>query len=102
MIALNETQVRQLKVGDDVIYKERSGSLNPYWLRARVVGKYPHFVTLSVAANKDFRDSYEDAKNYFTTSFCYNDGIEFGGYRLYKETINDFLKGEVYTNVRGE
>lgn len=97
MITLNESQVRRLKVGDEVFYKERSGQLNPYLLRAKVIGKFQHFILLSVAANKDWKDSYESAKNYFNTSYCYNDGITFGGYKLYKESTNDYLNGEVYS-----
>lgn len=94
MICLNENQVRRLKVGDDVIYKERNGSLNMYFYRAKVIGVYPYFVTLSVAANKDINDTYEDATNYFNTSYSYTDGVAFGGYKLYRVTINDILKKE--------
>ena len=91
MIALKEQQVRELEVGDEVIYKERSGSLNGLLLRGRVIGKYPYFVTLSIAATTDFDTSYEDAKRYFPTSFCYNDAVPLSNCRLYKETINDFI-----------
>jgi len=91
MKELNEKEIRKLKVGDRVIYHERSGQLNPYFYKAKVIGIYPNFITLSVAASKYSSDSYEDAKNYFTTSFCYNDGIPFGFGKLYKDTFSDFL-----------
>lgn len=84
MILLNEKQIRKLKVGDEVVYKERSGALNMYFYRAKVIGVYPYFVTLNVAANKNFNDAYEDAQNYFNTSVCYNDDVTFGGYKLYR------------------
>lgn len=89
MIALNERQVRRLNIGDEVIYHERTGSLTPYFYRARVTGKYPHLITLSVAAHSDKREPYENARAYFNTCYCYDDGVEFGGYKLYKETEND-------------
>lgn len=85
MVSLTEAQVRRLKVGDDVIYKERSGVLNTHHYKAKVTGVYPNFILLSCAANLDPNDSYEDANNYFNTCFCYNDGVDFGGYKLYKE-----------------
>lgn len=84
MVMLNEHQVRSLKVGDDVVYKERAGSLNSHFFKSKVIGKYPYFVLLSCAANRDFNDDYEDSERYFNTCFNYNDCVDFGGYRLYK------------------
>lgn len=92
MIPLTEKEIRNLKIGEDVLYRERSGQLSTILLRARVIEKHGNFITLRCAANADIRDTYDKAKNYFNTSFCYNDGIEYGGYRLYKESLDDILE----------
>ena len=88
MIALNEKQVHELKIGDEVIYHERNGILTGYFYRAKVIEKHPYHITLSVAAHSDRREPYENARAYFNTSFCYNDGVELGGYKLYREMEN--------------
>lgn len=98
MVVLNEEQVRKLKVGDDVIYKERAGLLSGHLFKAKVIGKYPRFVLLSCAASKYFNEAYEDSERYFNTCFNYDDCVELGGYRLYKETVDDYLDEEVYNN----
>ena len=85
MVALTKKEVERLKVGDEVIYKERSGQLNMYLYPATVIEKHKHFVTLSCLAN-------EISGARFTTSFCYDDGIFYGGYKLFKETLDDYLE----------
>lgn len=82
MISLNEEQVRRLNIGDEVIYKERSGLLSTHHYRATVIGKYPNFILLSCVANRFNNTS-------FNTCFCYDDGIELGGYKLYKESFEE-------------
>ena len=44
MIALNERQVRKLRPGDFVYYKERDGQLSSHLYEATVLEKYPRFV----------------------------------------------------------
>lgn len=76
MVLLNENQVRRLKIGDQVIYKERDGQLSPHFYEATVLEKYPRFVLLECKANVD--------GSTFRTCFNYDDTVEFGGYRLYQ------------------
>ena len=76
MVLLNENQVRRLKIGDQVIYKERDGQLSSHLYPATVIGKYPRFVLLECEANID--------GSTFKTCFNYDDTVENSGYRLYR------------------
>lgn len=94
MIKLNENQVKKLKVGDKVAYKERSGDLSPFLYKAKVVGKYKYFVLLRCAATKNPLLSYEEAERYFNTCFAYKDCCEYSGYSLYDydSAFDDFYE----------
>lgn len=83
MIRLNEQQVRNLKIGDKVAYKEKNGDLSVFLYKAKVIGKYSNFVLLSCAATKNPLLDYEDAERYFTTTYSYKDCCEYSGYSLY-------------------
>lgn len=83
MIRLNERQVRKLKVGDMVAYKERGGELSNFLYKAKVMGIYPNFILLSCAGTKNPLLEYEDAERYFNTTFAYKDCCEYSGYSLY-------------------
>ena len=78
MKRLNEDQVRNLKVGDMVAYKERGGDLSSFLYKAKVMAKHKHFVLLSCAATKNPLKDYEDAGRYFNTCFSYTDCVEIG------------------------
>lgn len=86
MIMLNERKARKLKVGDEVIYKERDGDLRELPLRARVLEVYPNHIELDVAATRNPFIPFEQVTSHFTTSFCFRDCCEYGRYRLYRET----------------
>lgn len=76
MTALTERQVRKLRPGDFVYYKERAGQLSNQVFEATVLEKYPRFVLLECKANVD--------GSTFRTCFNYDDTVEFSGYRLYQ------------------
>lgn len=76
MTALNERQVRKLRPGDFVYYKERDGQLSSHLYEATVLEKYPRFVLLECQANIDGTT--------FKTCYNYDDTVEYSGYRLYQ------------------
>ena len=94
MKRLEEGQVRNLKVGDMVAYKERNGDLSMFLFKAKVIGIYKHFVLLSCAATKNPLKDYEDAGRYFNTCYAYKDCCEFSGYSLYDydSAFDDFYE----------
>lgn len=94
MKRLDEDQVRNLKVGDMVAYKERGGDLSNFLYKAKVMGKYKHFILLSCAATKNPLNDYEDAGRYFNTCFSYTDCVEYSGYSLYDydSAFDDFYE----------
>ena len=94
MVKLNLDQVKKLKIGDMVAYKERGGDLSNFLYKAKVIGKYPNFVLLSCAATKNPLLDYGDATRYFNTCFAYTDCCEFGGYSLYDfdSAFDDFYE----------
>jgi hypothetical protein len=85
MKVLSDRDIRNLNVGDKVIYKERNGDLSPFFYKAKVIAKYKYFLELSCAADQNPFNDYEDATRYFNTSYSYNDSCDtYSGYRLYK------------------
>lgn len=92
MESLSKEAVRKLNIGDQVIYKERDGVLSTHHYKATVIGKYPNFILLSCIANK-----LNNSK--FNTCFCYDDGIEFGGYKLYKSSFEEEID-EMISSLR--
>ena len=93
MVILNENQVKKLKVGDMVAYKERSGDLQHFLFRAKVIGIYPRFLLLNCAATRNPLKEYEDCDRFFNTCFNFDDaGKPYSGSILfdYDSVFDDF------------
>ena len=101
MIRLTKHQVEKLKIGDRVIYKEKHGTLANMLFNAEVVEKHEHGLTLKCAANPSIDDSFEDAKNYFITSYSYLDAIagDYSGYSLYKTDIPTIKSDNISSSI---
>lgn len=77
MVSLKEEEVRALKVGDKVFYRETNGNLAGCLFDATVVEIYPRFILLECKT--------PDFNNYFKTTFAFTDCLgDFAGRKLYK------------------
>lgn len=93
MRQLEENEVMKLKVGNMVVYKERSGELAHFLYKAKVVGIYPRFILLSCGATTNPLKDYEDCERYFNASFNYIDAHKsHAGNALYEygSALEDF------------
>lgn len=84
MVVLSRKEIRNLKVGDNVMYVQHMGEFSRKIFEATVIGIYEHHIELDCLANKEI--GY-----HFTTSFAFRDCCTLSYQKLVKMTAEDYL-----------